>query len=76
MISRTPVQEWSLTMERVDWLRMFLRGLIGTAHCVGRCGPLIFAFPDRTGRCVPHLFCHLGRVATYAATGRMMGGIG
>ena len=63
-------------MERADWIGMFLLGLIGTGHCVGMCGPLIFAFPGRTGRFTPHLFYHLGRVATYTVIGGIMGGIG
>jgi uncharacterized protein len=63
-------------LERVDWVGMFVLGLLGTGHCVGMCGPLIFAFPGRTGRFLPHLFYHLGRVATYTAIGGMMGGIG
>jgi hypothetical protein len=63
-------------MDGFDIGGMFLLGLIGTGHCIGMCGPLIFAFPGRTGRFLPHLLYHLGRVATYTAIGGIMGGIG
>jgi uncharacterized protein len=66
----------ALDMERIDWAAMFFLGLIGTGHCLGMCGPLIFAFPGQTGRFRPHLYYHLGRVATYTAIGGIMGGIG
>jgi sulfite exporter TauE/SafE len=63
-------------MDRVDIWGMFLLGLLGTGHCIGMCGPLIFAFPGRTGRFLPHLLYHLGRVTTYTVIGGIMGGIG
>jgi sulfite exporter TauE/SafE len=55
---------------------MFLLGLLGTGHCIGMCGPLIFAFPGRTGRFLPHLLYHVGRATTYTVVGGIMGGIG
>jgi hypothetical protein len=55
---------------------MFLLGLLGTGHCIGMCGPLIFAFPGRTGRLMPHLAYHLGRIATYTAVGAALGAVG
>jgi hypothetical protein len=63
-------------MDRIDWVGMFVLGLLGTGHCVGMCGPLIFAFPGRTGRFLPHVFYHTGRVATYTIIGGIMGAIG
>lgn len=63
-------------MEQVDLIGMFMLGLIGTGHCVGMCGPLIFAFPGRTGRFLPHAWYHLGRVTTYVAVGAVLGGVG
>ncbi len=63
-------------MDGVDIGGMFLLGLIGTGHCIGMCGPLIFAFPGRTGRLMPHLAYHAGRVATYTGIGAVLGGIG
>lgn len=55
---------------------MFMLGLLGTGHCIGMCGPLIIAFPGRTGRLSAHLFYHLGRIVTYTVIGAAMGGIG
>ncbi len=63
-------------MEQVDLIGMFMLGLLGTGHCVGMCGPLIFAFPGRTGRFMPHAWYHLGRVTTYVAVGALLGGVG
>jgi uncharacterized protein len=63
-------------MDAGDIWGMFLLGLLGTGHCIGMCGPLIFALPGRTGRFLPHLLYHLGRVATYTVIGGIMGGIG
>lgn len=63
-------------MEQVDLIGMFMLGLFGTGHCVGMCGPLIFAFPGRTGRFLSHAWYHLGRVTTYVAVGALLGGVG
>jgi len=63
-------------MEQVDLVGMFMLGLLGTGHCVGMCGPLIFALPGRTGRLMPHVWYHLGRVTTYTAVGGILGGMG
>ncbi|MGE5256429.1 MAG: sulfite exporter TauE/SafE family protein [Hyphomicrobiales bacterium] len=63
-------------MEHVDLVGLFMLGLLGTGHCLGMCGPLIFVFPGRTGRFMPHVWYHLGRVTTYAAVGGILGGVG
>jgi sulfite exporter TauE/SafE len=63
-------------MDRLDLWGMFMLGLLGTGHCIGMCGPLIFAFPGRTGKFMPHVWYHLGRVTTYTALGGVMGGLG
>lgn len=63
-------------MEHMDLAGMFMLGLLGTGHCLGMCGPLIFAFPGRSGRFIPHVGYHLGRVTTYAAVGGILGGVG
>ena len=42
-------------METIDILSMFTLGLLAQGHCIGMCGPLIIAFPGRTGRFMPHL---------------------
>jgi len=63
-------------MENLDLVSLFLLGLFGTGHCVGMCGPLVFAFPGKTGRFVSHLAYHGGRLGTYTVVGFLMGGLG
>ena len=63
-------------MRAIDLYSMFMLGILGTGHCIGMCGPLIFAFPARTGKFWPHVFYHLGRTLTYIVMGGMMGAIG
>jgi sulfite exporter TauE/SafE len=63
-------------MERLDLVSLFLLGLFGTGHCIGMCGPLVFAFPGKTGRFVSHLAYHGGRLGTYTLVGLLMGGLG
>jgi len=55
---------------------MLMLGLLGTGHCVGMCGPLVLALPGRSGRLLPHLLYHLGRILTYTVVGALLGGIG
>lgn len=64
------------SMEKIDLASLFLLGLFGTGHCVGMCGPLVFAFPGQTGRFISHLAYHGGRLATYTAIGFLLGGLG
>ncbi len=40
------------------------------------CGPLVLAFPGRSGRLSAHLAYHLGRLSTYGAVGVFMGAAG
>jgi sulfite exporter TauE/SafE len=63
-------------MGDVDLISLFLLGLLGTGHCIGMCGPLVVAFPGRTGRFASHLLYHFGRLATYAGVGAVVGGLG
>ncbi|MCJ7830441.1 MAG: sulfite exporter TauE/SafE family protein [Desulfobacterales bacterium] len=63
-------------MQATTLSAMFMLGLLGTGHCVGMCGPLVVAFPARTGRWGPQAAYHLGRIATYACIGALMGGAG
>jgi len=63
-------------MPHADLYALFLLGIFGTGHCVGMCGPLVFAFPARSGRMSAHLFYHLGRIGTYTAVGGTMGALG
>jgi len=63
-------------MPHADLYALFLLGILGTGHCVGMCGPLVFAFPARSGHMSAHLFYHLGRIGTYTALGGTMGALG
>jgi sulfite exporter TauE/SafE len=62
----------------VDWklYSMVVLGLLGTAHCVGMCGPLVLALPMRRGRVSAHLLYHLGRITTYTIVGAVIGAFG
>jgi len=55
---------------------MFLMGFLGTGHCLGMCGPLVFAFPGQVGGMKAHGVYHAGRVLTYTLVGLIMGGTG
>lgn len=63
-------------METLDLTAMLLLGLLGTGHCVGMCGPLVVAFPGRSGRLSAHLAYHAGRLATYTLLGALVGLLG
>jgi len=59
-------------------------GLLGGAHCLGMCGPLVTLYADRLGGDGPagwaeirqHLLFNLGRTASYALIGGVMGALG
>jgi sulfite exporter TauE/SafE len=63
-------------MYNLTFFSMFMLGILGTGHCLGMCGPLVIAFPARSGRFASHLYYHLGRILTYVLIGSVMGGIG
>ncbi len=63
-------------MQSIDIPSMFFLGLLGTGHCLGMCGPLVFALPGQTGRLSAHLNYHAGRLVTYTLVGAAMGGLG
>jgi len=63
-------------MNNLTFFSMFMLGILGTGHCIGMCGPLVIAFPARSGRFGSHLYYHLGRIFAYVAIGSVMGGIG
>ncbi|MGD9210825.1 MAG: sulfite exporter TauE/SafE family protein [Desulfobacteraceae bacterium] len=63
-------------MTSTDFISMFLLGFLGTGHCLGMCGPLVFAFPGSTGRFSSHLWYHAGRIGTYTLCGALIGGVG
>jgi sulfite exporter TauE/SafE len=63
-------------MNDLTFFSMFMLGIFGTGHCIGMCGPLVIAFPARSGKFASHLYYHLGRILTYVIIGCVMGGIG
>jgi sulfite exporter TauE/SafE len=65
-----------VTLTTIDIYSIFFLGFLGTGHCIGMCGPLIFVIPGRTGKFFPHLYYHAGRLLTYTAVGALMGGLG
>ena len=58
-----------------DLLSLLLLGLVGQAHCLGMCGPILVALPGE-GSVRTHLAYHGGRVATYALLGALTGAVG
>lgn len=63
-------------MDFWDGYALFLMGFLGTGHCLGMCGPLVFAFPGQIGGMKAHGAYHAGRITTYTIAGLIMGGIG
>ena len=63
-------------MNDLTFISMFMLGILGTGHCIGMCGPLVIAFPARSGGFAVHLYYHMGRIITYTIIGSIMGGIG
>jgi len=60
-------------------------GLLGSAHCLGMCGPLVTTYADRlAGRrnaltfreIRQHALFNLGRTASYGVIGGLLGGLG
>ncbi len=60
-------------------------GLLGGAHCLGMCGPLVTLYADRmesgsrrlsTHELRQHLLLNLGRTISYATIGAVMGAVG
>jgi sulfite exporter TauE/SafE len=65
------------------FLAVFLVGLLGGVHCAGMCGGIVSALsPADARRCrtAPawsiHLAYNLGRIASYAIAGALMGALG
>jgi uncharacterized protein len=59
-----------------DLIPLFLLGFLGSGHCIGMCGPLVVAFPGRSGHFSAHLVYHGGRLLTYVVIGAVMGALG
>lgn len=57
---------------------MFALGLLGSAHCIGMCGPIALAISPRStsrARWVGPVLYNLGRSVTYVAIGAAMGAL-
>ncbi|QPV62622.1 sulfite exporter TauE/SafE family protein [Halosimplex litoreum] len=81
----TPLQAATTVGSADAGLAVFaLVGLLGGAHCLGMCGPLVTLYADRLGDDGPagfseirqHLLFNLGRTASYALIGALMGALG
>jgi len=61
-------------------VEIFLIGLLGSMHCIGMCGGFVAMYTLRKPAPRPalpyHLFYNIGRIATYATIGGIMGYIG
>ncbi|MDP4151435.1 MAG: sulfite exporter TauE/SafE family protein [Bacteroidota bacterium] len=61
-------------------LAAFSLGLVGSAHCVGMCGPLVLALPvhrmDPSRRGSAIALYHTGRIGVYALGGMVIGLLG
>jgi len=55
---------------------LFFLGLLGSAHCIGMCGPLVLIIPEGKSRLVSQLLYNLGRITTYTMLGAIFGLIG
>ena len=52
-------------------------GIVGSLHCVGMCGPIIMSIPwSNTQKALQISLYHVGRAATYAIMGALVGGVG
>ena len=66
------------------FLAVFLIGLLGGVHCAGMCGGIVSALSLQTPRLAAkqpsplplHLAYNLGRIASYAIAGALMGALG
>lgn len=67
--------EWDV-MSPADVSSTFLLGLLGTAHCIGMCGPLVLVVAARSSKPIAHAAYHLGRIVTYVALGAVLGALG
>lgn len=55
-------------------------GFLGSFHCIGMCGPLALALPDRRGSgfslITGRIYYNLGRIVTYSLLGAFFGMVG
>ena len=55
----------------------FLMGFLGSAHCIGMCGPLVMALPfsreNGISKYLSMLLYHVGKILSYASLGLVVG---
>lgn len=59
----------------------FILGFAGSMHCIGMCGPIVLALPDKNSSLkisfyLGRLFYNLGRTTTYVIMGFVFGALG
>lgn len=63
-----------------SFLALFIVGLLGAGHCVGMCGGIVGALSLQSAPGTPafalHLSYNLGRIASYAGAGLLVGTLG
>jgi len=67
-------------MTEFSIIAVFIVGLLGGVHCLGMCGSIVGVFtaqvPKNTARWPFHLAYSIGRIASYAVAGALVGAIG
>lgn len=63
-------------MYQLDLVSLFLLGFLGSAHCIGMCGPLVLTIPTGASKLLPHFLYNLGRITTYTLIGILLGAVG
>ena len=81
--SAAPLHVGAPTAGQVELSVFLLIGILGGAHCLGMCGPLVTMYADRFGdagdrgvstrELRQHLLFNLGRTGSYAALGGLFG---
>lgn len=66
----------SVLSANVGWMPIVLvltAGFVGSAHCVGMCGPLVYSLTQRRGSAIAY---HLSRLLSYSTAGAFSGTFG
>ncbi|MDQ7066249.1 MAG: sulfite exporter TauE/SafE family protein [candidate division KSB1 bacterium] len=75
-----------MELQQLEFIPIFLFGLVSSLHCLGMCGPIVVAYSGHlaaghqrglfSAATMAHLLYNLGRITTYALVGALMGGLG
>lgn len=80
-----PAEATTSVADQLGLIVFFAVGLLGGAHCLGMCGPLVTRYADQFGDDGPgvapqavqqHLLFNLGRTTGYATVGGLLGAAG